>query len=136
MAKAKKNKTGKTKAKKVTKKAAKKVTKKVTKAKAPKVTKERKSPPISHLRQSHGMSQLAPHKKKRKKKGEKKADSDCVEVIEYNTWVGVSYYKHTFKGTAFLADTVEYIEVEGGRIYRNSLEMEGRRQRWLVFVPS
>lgn len=56
--------------------------------------------------------------------------------VEYNTWKEVSYSKHLFvSGDTALADTVEYIEVEGGRIYRNSLEATGRLKRWLVFVP-
>lgn len=55
---------------------------------------------------------------------------------EYNTWKEISYSKHRFtSGETALSDTVEYIEVEGGRIYRNSLEMVGRLKRWLVFVP-
>jgi hypothetical protein len=56
---------------------------------------------------------------------------------EYNTWKEISYSKHQFtSGETALSDTVEYIEVEGGRIYRNSLEMVGRLKRWLVFVPN
>jgi|SaaInlStandDraft_3_1057020.scaffolds.fasta_scaffold82979_2 hypothetical protein len=55
---------------------------------------------------------------------------------EYNTWKEISYSKHKFtSGEPALSDTVEYIEVEGGRIYRNSLEMVGRVKRWLVFAP-
>jgi hypothetical protein len=55
---------------------------------------------------------------------------------EYNTWKEISYSKHKFtSGEPALSDTVEYIEVNGGRIYRNSLEMVGRVKRWLIFVP-
>lgn len=57
--------------------------------------------------------------------------------VEYNTWKEVSCSKHQFlNGDVALADTVEYIEVDGGRIYRNSLEIAGSLKCWLVFAPN